>query len=157
MRQTFLRLQLVEFIPEHLEAGIFYVSQRYRTATHRCCCGCGEEVVTPLGPTDWSLQIIRGTVTLFPSIGNWSLSCRSHYWIRNGKVVWAGSMTKKQIAYGRVLDQRMRDSYFAGANTRKDGLSDAPPPQQAKVPHQQSNWIDAPWRAFKKWLGMWNM
>lgn len=157
MRQTFLRLQLVEFIPEQLQDGVLYVSQRYQTATHRCCCGCGEEVVTPFGPTDWSLQIAHGAITLYPSIGNWSFRCRSHYWIRNSKVVWAGSMTKKQIAYGRVLDQRMRDSYFNGANTQKDGLSDAPPPQQAKVQDQQSNWTDASWRAFRKWLGMWNM
>lgn len=156
MRQTFLRPQFVEFIPERLEDGVLYVSQRYRTATHRCCCGCGEEVVTPLGPTDWSLQITHGALTLHPSIGNWSFRCRSHYWIRNSKVVWAGSMTKKQIESGRALDQRMRDAFFAEGNNRKDELSAAPPSQQRKGPERQSNWIDTPWRSFKKWLGLWN-
>lgn len=156
MRQTFLQLQLVEFIPEHLEAGILYVSQRYRTATHRCCCGCGEEVVTPLGPTDWSLQIAHEAVTLYPSIGNWSFSCRSHYWIRNGKVVWAGSMTQKQIEYGRALDQRMRDIYFAEANNHKDGISATPALKHTKGPSHQSEWIDTTWKVFKKWLSLWN-
>jgi len=152
MRQTFLRLQLVEFIPEQLQDGVLYVSQRYRTATHRCCCGCGEEVVTPLGPTDWSLQITHGAISLYPSIGNWSFRCRSHYWIRNSKVVWAGSMTKKQIEYGRALDQRMRDAYFAEANSQKDGFSAAPPSQPTEGLEQRSDWFEAAWKAFRKWL-----
>ena len=105
MRQTFLQLQLVEFIPEHLEAGILYVSQRYRTATHRCCCGCGEEVVTPLGPTDWSLQIAHEAVTLYPSIGNWSFNCRSHYWISGNRVQWAAAMSAEKIAAVRARDR----------------------------------------------------
>ncbi len=155
MTQTFLRPQFVEFIPERLEDGILYVSQRYRTATHRCCCGCGEEVVTPLGPTDWSLQVTHGTVTLHPSIGNWSFRCRSHYWIRNGKVVWAGSMTKRQIEYGRALDQRMRDKYFAEANRQKDVVLDSTS-QQTEGLEQQSDWFEVAWKTFRKWLGLLN-
>lgn len=79
MRHDHLRPSFVEFIPEQLEDGVIYISQRYRTATHRCCCGCGAEVVTPLSPAAWSLEIANEGATLRPSIGNWSLPCRSHY------------------------------------------------------------------------------
>ncbi len=29
-----------------------YISIPYVTAAHKCPCGCGEEIVTPLSPTD---------------------------------------------------------------------------------------------------------
>jgi len=154
MRQTILRPEFVEFIPEQLEDGVIYISQQYRTVTHRCCCGCGKEVVTPLGPTEWALQVVCGAVTLHPSIGNWSFPCRSHYWICNGQVVWAGSMTKQQIEYGRRLDQRKRDAYFAEANRQNDLRAAELPSQQMEGTDQQSNWIDVAWKAFKKWLGL---
>lgn len=109
MKQTSLRTEFVEFIPKRLDDGVIYVSQRYKTALHLCCCGCGEEVVTPLGPADWSLRVVRGAVTLHPSIGNWSLACRSHYWIRNGQVLWAASMTQAEIIWGRQHDREMRE------------------------------------------------
>jgi hypothetical protein len=38
----------VEFIPKALEDGVLYISTKYRTASHRCCCGCGTKIVTPL-------------------------------------------------------------------------------------------------------------
>ncbi len=152
MRQASLRPQFVEFIPERLEDGVLYISQRYRTATHRCCCGCGEDVVTPLGPTDWYLQIVNSAVTLYPSIGNWSFACRSHYWIRNGKVIWAGSMTQQQIERGRIRDQCMRNAYFAEVNRQKEGTAASRPTQQAAPVQPLPGLIDVVWKAFMKWL-----
>jgi Family of unknown function (DUF6527) len=116
MRQTHLRHELVEYIPESLEEGVLYISEQFGTAVHKCCCGCGEEVVTPLGPTEWSHWFDSNGVTLDPSIGNWSYACRSHYLIRNGKVVWAGSMSKGAIEYGRKRDERIREQHFANVN-----------------------------------------
>jgi hypothetical protein len=52
-------------------------------------CGSGREVVTPLGPTDWKITIDRDAVSVYPSIGNWSLECRSHYWIERSRIRWA--------------------------------------------------------------------
>jgi hypothetical protein len=49
-----------------------YISIRFATVGHKCCCGCGREVITPLSPTDWSLTSDGETVSLHPSIGNWS-------------------------------------------------------------------------------------
>lgn len=81
--------KFVEFIPDKLEDGMLYVSITYATVLHKCGCGCGNEVVTPLSPSDWQLIFNGETISLFPSIGNWSFPCRSHYWIRNNKIVWA--------------------------------------------------------------------
>ena len=50
-----LHHKFVEFIPEKVEEGVLYVSIEYCTAIHKCVCGCGNEVVTPLSPTDWKL------------------------------------------------------------------------------------------------------
>jgi len=47
-----LKHEFVEFIPEDLEQGTLYISIRYKTGTHLCCCGCGNIVVTPFSPTD---------------------------------------------------------------------------------------------------------
>ena len=36
----------------------------------------------------------NGMTTLDPSIGNWSFACRSHYFMRKGRVVWAGNQMR---------------------------------------------------------------
>jgi hypothetical protein len=146
MKYQSLTPQFVEFIPEKLDGGILYISQKYRTATHLCCCGCGEEVVTPLNQTDWSLRIANGSVTLYPSIGNWSFRCRSHYWIRVGRVIEAGHMTQARIDAGRSRDQRRRDAYFEGVNQEKDRTT------QAQPATPQLDWIDRAWLALRRWL-----
>jgi Family of unknown function (DUF6527) len=146
MRQAVLRLQSVEFIPEQLEDGVLYVSQHYRTATHRCCCGCGSEVVTPLGPAHWTLEVVNSGVTLRPSIGNWSLPCRSHYLIRQGKVIWARDMSRDEIEWGRRRDQRLRNAHLTEVNRRKDVEKDTAVPA-AQLP---ASWLARFWRAFRR-------
>ena len=79
MRFTHLQHRFVPHIPEKLEPKVLYISMEYATAAHSCCCGCGEEVVTPLTPTDWRMTFDGETISLSPSIGNWNLRCRSHY------------------------------------------------------------------------------
>lgn len=113
MRQSRLQHQFVEFIPEKIEEGVLYISVEYRTMTHKCCCGCGAEVVTPLGPTDWRLIFDGKSVSIEPSVGSWSLPCRSHYWISNGQVRWAEAWSKSQVQSGRESDARVKRAYFA--------------------------------------------
>ena len=81
-----LQHKFVEFIPDVLEDGILYISIEYCTAIHKCVCGCGNEVVTPLSPNDWELTFNGKRVSLYPSIGNWNFDCQSHYWIKNSTV-----------------------------------------------------------------------
>jgi hypothetical protein len=101
VRLTQLRHQFTDEAPDQLEAGILYVSMPYRTTLHLCCCGCDNQVALPLRPTAWKLTYDGDTITMSPSVGNWSFPCRSHYWIRNNQVEWAGSWTDDQIAAGR--------------------------------------------------------
>ena len=89
LRHTRLEHRFVHYIPEQLEPGVIYISMDYATAAHSCCCGCGEQVITPFTPTDWKLTFDGDTVSLWPSIGNWNFRCRSHYIIRNSRIVVA--------------------------------------------------------------------
>lgn len=108
-----IRPSLVEFIPSALDPGVLYISNKYRTATHLCACGCGNRVVTPLNPSGWQVTNNRdGAVSLYPSIGSWSLPCNSHYWIRENRIQWAPKWTKEEIAGGRERDRRDQEAYF---------------------------------------------
>ena len=119
MMQNTLTPKYVDNIPETLAEGVLYICKRYTLAAHKCCCGCGEEVITPLTPADWSLRKEEGAVTLNPSIGNWSFACRSHYWIRRNQVVWSRTMSPREIRQVRDRDRREKAAYIAGVNTRK--------------------------------------
>jgi hypothetical protein len=104
--------RFVECVPDELEDGVLYVSIPFATVTHRCCCGCGQEVVTPLTPTDWSLTFDGESVSLTPSIGNWSFKCRSHYWIQKGNVILARTCTDREIDAGRSFDALAKDHHY---------------------------------------------
>ena len=113
--------EFVDVIPETLQPKMLYISIKYATAVHLCMCGCGHEVVTPLTPTDWKLIYDGDTVSLSPSIGNWSFPCRSHYWIDRSRVRWAATWTAEQVDQGRAEDRRRKDEYF-GATHRSASL-----------------------------------
>lgn len=107
-----LQPKFVELIPEAIEPGILYVSIEYCTATHKCVCGCGNEVVTPLSPTDWELTFDGESVSLSPSIGNWNFPCRSHYWVTKNKIVHARKWPKWRIKQGRTADYERKKEYY---------------------------------------------
>lgn len=111
--RTVISHQFVEFIPEAIQEGVLYISREYSTAVHKCFCGCGREVVTPLSPTDWSLALHDGTVSLTPSVGNWSFPCRSHYVIRRNRLQWCGDMPQSLIDAGRTRDKKLKEDYYA--------------------------------------------
>lgn len=98
--------KFVSLIPENIEAGTLYISIDFKTAIHLCACGCGNEVVTPLSPSDWELIFDGESVSLYPSIGNWSLPCQSHYWIRKGAIKWAPTWSRTQIEENRKKPDR---------------------------------------------------
>ena len=117
-----LRHEFVEYIPDVLEDGTIYISIAFATASHRCCCGCGKEIVTPLSPTDWKLIFDGESISLDPSIGNWSLPCQSHYWIRQNRVRWAERWTSDQIQAGRKYDAVAKKAHYD--TKRSDSRSD---------------------------------
>lgn len=118
--------RLVEFIPDQLEDGVLYISQRFRTCSHLCCCGCGEEVVTPLSAAEWSLTLEGSLASLWPSIGNWNYACRSHYVIRRNQVLWAKPMNARQVANVQRRDAVDLARSVEIANRRKRGTEQAP-------------------------------
>jgi hypothetical protein len=87
-RVQVLEHEFVDFIPHDLASGRIYISIDFAIAVHACCCGCGGEVATPITPQDWSLTYDGESISLDPSIGNKQFDCRSHYWVRNGRVHW---------------------------------------------------------------------
>ena len=138
----------VDTAPEPLDPGVLYVSTRYRSVVHLCACGCGTTVVTPLRPVDWKLIFDGVSISLEPSVGNWSLPCRSHYWIRNNKAHWAGDMPDWKIAANRERDKRDRDRYF-GQNPvdASSPMQPAAPVVQAVHASRLRTWL----KAIKLW------
>jgi hypothetical protein len=113
-----LQHKFVEFIPEQLEDGILYISLTYCTAIHKCVCGCNNEVVTPFSPTDWKMTFDGETISLYPSIGNWSFECESHYFIRNNKIEFARIWTKDEIDSGLKKDKKKKSAFFLKRNNK---------------------------------------
>lgn len=122
-----LEHEFVVSIPEKLQPGRLYVSVTFATIAHLCCCGCGNEVITPLSPTDWRLVFDGVSVSLTPSIGNWSFPCRSHYWVRRGRIVRARPLTQEAVDRGRardiVIKQRLQAIYDPGRLDRAADLA----------------------------------
>lgn len=112
--------RFVNHIPEILEDNVIYVSIPFETVIHKCCCGCGREVVTPLSPTDWSLTFDGETITLNPSIGNWNFECKSHYFIKKNKVVWARKYTDYEIHANKEFDLEQRTKSYSKKNAENE-------------------------------------
>lgn len=113
IRHYQLTPSFVKGIPRELEAGTLYVSMEYGTVIHSCCCGCGHEVVTPLTPTDWTLTFDGETISLWPSVGNWNLPCRSHYVIKCNRVLEAAPWDKAKIDAEMRRDKAAKKRYYA--------------------------------------------
>ena len=114
-RITELKPEFVESLPEKLEEGKIYVSIKFRTGGHKCCCGCGTEIITPIRPNRWTLTYDGETVSLNPSIGNRQLKCRSHYVITNNRVHWFEDRWSEESAASWAAE--------AGRRRREDGKS----------------------------------
>ena len=142
-RRQVIRHEFVEFVPEELADGMLYVSIPYSTAVHKCCCGCGSKVVTPFSPTDWELSFNGKSVSLAPSIGSWSLKCRSHYWITHDQVEWARSWSREEIDAGRARDRRAKERYYPSA----DDQEVAHEPKKSGNKNKKSTW-----QRIKGWL-----
>jgi hypothetical protein len=120
--------RFVKTFPDQLENGILYVSMEFGTAAHLCFCGCGSEVYTPFSPRDWSMTFNGETVSLKPSIGNWSFPCQSHYVLSSGRVHWADRWSRERIDVGRTMDRGRKERHYKGAPSPFQPTSQAPTP-----------------------------
>lgn len=141
MKVSELKPEYVELMPKTIGEGVLYISKKYSTAVHMCCCGCGQKVVTPLKPTEWSLSAAAGRVTLRPSIGNWSFACRSHYWIKSNRVVWAGDMSSAEIERGRRLDRAAKNRYFAQPSQAQAPSTNKPDSSELSLWERLARWL----------------
>jgi hypothetical protein len=146
MNRTSFAHRFVEAVPDHIEEGIIYISMENGAAIHCCPCGCKREVVTPFSPTDWKLVFDGEAISLFPSIGNWSYPCRSHYWIEENQVIWARSMTPAQIAAGRAFDQRAKVHYYSDLQVSKEASNPSVQRQNPESPN-----ANGLWDAIRRW------
>jgi len=122
--------EFVENVPSQLKEDTLYVSIKYATVVHRCLCGCGNEVVTPLSPTDWALTFDGETISLDPSVGSWSLACQSHYWIDRNTVHWAPTWSRERIRAGRAADLLAKARYHDDRKSSGSALSAERTPQR---------------------------
>ena len=118
--------RFVEIIPDAVEDDVLYISLKYCAAIHKCVCGCGNEVVTPISPTDWKLIFDGKTVSLSPSIGNWSFNCQSHYWIKRNEIVYAREWDKEEIQFGRTNDEKRKAKYYNKENESVSSVTKRP-------------------------------
>lgn len=117
-------LKKVQYLPTKLESGILYVSFEFSVSGHLCACGCGAKVITPLIPTEWKFTEKKGLPTLNPSIGNWQLPCRSHYWIIDGRIEWSYDISDYQIEQGWRKEEKYRRAYFDNRKKQKSVFSE---------------------------------
>lgn len=149
-RNLTLKHEFVEYIPNNLKDGIIYVSITFATVAHKCCCGCGTEVVTPLSPTDWKLIFDGVSISLDPSVGNWSFNCKSHYWIRRNKVIWAPRWSQDQIDVGRARDRSMKERYFEATGNADDSMIKENSGRLGSGKVERGLW-----QKLKKWWSQW--
>jgi hypothetical protein len=140
--------RFVEEIPDGIAEATLYISIPYATAVHRCLCGCGCEVTTPLAPPDWRLTYDGETVSLCPSVGRWGSECQSHYhyWITRSHVRWAPKWSREQIDAGRRADTRATARYYDGQ------LPDADMSAAVKAREEYRRTVRSIWTRLCRWL-----
>lgn len=144
LKHLHLEHQFIRHLPDVLRPGTLYISMEYSTASHLCCCGCGEEVVTPFAPAQWKMTFDGEAVSLHPSIGNWLLQCRSHYVIKNGQVLEAAPWSDAQVATGLANDAAARAGMYEHSSR---AISTASPVIQPVPPSRPGRW-----KRFLAWL-----
>ncbi len=83
LKKVPVELVEVEFIPEVMEFGKLYYSNKYKCASHLCLCGCGMKAPIPVKEGHWILNNNNNKLTISPSLQH-RFECRSHYIITNG-------------------------------------------------------------------------
>lgn len=153
MRHLTLEHRFVRNVPRELEPGVLYISMEYATAVHSCCCGCGERVVTPFTPTDWSMEFDGESVSLSPSVGNWNQACQSHYVIERNQVIAAGPWSRARVEAERLRDKRAKAAYYAAEPSNRKG--DATPAPTRSTPPAAITTGSGPLTRPLAWIKSW--
>lgn len=82
--------------------------------------------MAPFTPTDWKMTFDGETISLRPSIGNWTLKCRSHYVIDRGKVIEAGPWSDEQVEAERRRDSAAKAHFYGQTSKIEPSVQPAP-------------------------------
>lgn len=86
----------VQNIPKVLEDKTFYICLKYNIVAHLCACGCQRVVYTPIDRKNgWTFTYDGYEITLSPSIGNYGFPCKSHYYVKQSRIIWMPN--KKEV------------------------------------------------------------
>ena len=90
------RAERTDEVPDDPEVGVLYVvgeGAHEWYAVLRCPCGCGETLVMSLladARPRWRVLVdAAGVPSLSPSV-NRLIGCRSHFFLRSGRIDWCG-------------------------------------------------------------------
>ena len=128
--------RFVRFVPDELEEQTLYVSLDFATVVHKCCCGCGGKVVTPLTPTDWKMTFDGESITLMPSVNNSGFQCESHYFISRSRAEWAPRLHPYQVTTARLNDRGAKDAYYGADNAGRSYPAAVP-----LAPRPRPSWL----------------
>lgn len=80
--------------PDHIKDGVLVIAREEGelwAAAFMCPCKCGERIELALAPEVrpfWRLTSVRKkSATLHPSVWR-NVGCKSHFWVRNGRIRW---------------------------------------------------------------------
>ncbi|HGM6771458.1 DUF6527 family protein [Stenotrophomonas maltophilia] len=142
--------QFVDVIPKEPDERVLYISIEHAVAVHRCACGCGRKVVTPLAPIHWKLIFDGRSVSLSPSIGNHAFPCKSHYWLESGRVRWSYEMSHQEVEAVRARDRRQRAAFYGDGGRGSGQPAPTSQPTGTQPFRQAKAGALRPW--WKRWL-----
>lgn len=80
---------------DKLENGVLYIDDSSPYVEFLCPCGCGRVTMIPTNRNYeciqhpyWDISESNGTVSLSPSIYSTGFDCKSHYFIKENKIIW---------------------------------------------------------------------
>jgi hypothetical protein len=110
-------------MPDKFDEGVLYVSKEFGIAGHLCACGCENKVFTPIDVTEWDIKINNGKVSMWPSIGNGQLPCKSHYLILNDNIIWLNNINYQQYLRNLNSAHEARKKYYKEMDNNKSIFS----------------------------------
>ena len=91
------KYQTVDRIPKQLNEGIVYHNNDFELAALLCPCGCGHRI-TLLVPDSHQISSDKGLPSIYPSIAVCDAPCKSHFFIRQGRIDWMNAFSQAEAS-----------------------------------------------------------
>ncbi|PKV49214.1 hypothetical protein ATE84_1234 [Aquimarina sp. MAR_2010_214] len=88
-------LKIVSELPENILDRTLYLEgdpskEDYWYALLKCPCGCNERIMLNLmqdAEPCWEIRMDKNDFSIYPSVWR-TKNCKSHFWLRNRKIIW---------------------------------------------------------------------